>query len=117
MKYTEQQRHRDGDGLHGHAGPRPAPFDFGDGCVSGSVACATGASHTYATPSHYTVTVHAKNAAGETSFSRRQTVVNPPTATQPTRSTPIVYDDTRTPNRLTVVNPDRNSVRCSTLRR
>src|SRR5262249_40400191 len=46
-------------------------FDFGDGFVSASVACATGTSHTYSAPNHYTLTVHATNSSGETSFSRR----------------------------------------------
>ena len=100
----------------------PAPtctIDWGDGSQSGSFPCATpsGNTHVYSSPLHYLVAVHATNASGEMTFSRRQTVINAPTSGQPTRSTPIffakpesgVWGDSNA--RVFVANPDRNSVR------
>jgi hypothetical protein len=86
-------------------------FDFGDGTPPTTFGASNSASHLYTIPGHHTVIVHVQNGVGSTSASRRQTVINPPTASKPTRATPIVYDDSRTPHRITVVNPDRNSVR------
>jgi len=116
IKYTGASVTATATGCTGTPTPT-CTFDFGDGYVSGSVACATGASHTYTVPNHYTILVHATNSAGDASFSRRQTVVNQPTTNAPTRSTPIAYADPNTQvwgdasPRLFVVNPDRNSVR------
>ena len=96
--------------------PLEYSFDFGDGSAPTGFSTTSNPTHTYDYPLHYQVVATVRNAVGSTTASRRQTVIYPVTATQPTRSTAIFYDITNTPtnyadDRIVVVNPDRNSVR------
>ena len=71
-------------------------------------------SKNYTTPNHYVVVATIRDAAAPTrimSVSKIVTVIYPVTSSKPTRSTPIFYDDMRTPNRVHVVNPDGNTVK------
>jgi fibronectin type 3 domain-containing protein len=95
-------------------------YQWGDGTTTGPTASSS-VSHDYGSSTgHFQIIVEARVPDGASyltrSFVRNLTVVYPPTAQKPTRSTPIFYDDRGTAtdysdDRLHVVNPDRNSVR------
>jgi DNA-binding beta-propeller fold protein YncE/cytochrome c peroxidase len=66
-------------------------------------------SHTFTAPGHYSVTVEATDAGGNSSsWSFQHLVHHPVTANRPTSSTSIVYDRAR--NRVYSVNQDNDSV-------
>jgi YVTN family beta-propeller protein len=83
-------------------------WSFGDGSAPTPFSSNPAATRRYARPGHHTVALTVRDAAGQRTFARRQTVVFPPTSTRPTRSTPIVYDAPRA--QVLVVNPDADTV-------
>jgi fibronectin type 3 domain-containing protein len=90
-------------------------FKYGvNGEAPTAFASSNAGSKNYTAPNHYVVTATIRDAAAPTrlmSVTKIVTVIYPVTSGKPTRSTPIFYDDTRTPNRIHVVNPDGNTVK------
>jgi len=80
---------------------------FGDGS-STALSSTASASHTYAGPGHYPVTLTVKSGTQTGNCSANQTVYTAPTATAPRSSSTIAFDATR--NRVWVVNSDANTV-------
>ena len=80
-------------------------WNFGDG-TSTSQSTNPKASHTYASPGHYTVVVTAQNPIGIDTDIYIQTIHNPITAGSPTNSSTIVHNGSHSYN----VNPDNDSV-------
>ncbi len=84
-------------------------WSFGDGSTDTAWSSSGSASHTFAKPGLYSVTVFAKNAAGnESRLQFSQTVYATPTPNRPLSSSGLVIDDAR--GRVWVANPDNNSV-------
>ena len=87
-------------------------WSFGDGSPTTAFTPTSAISKTWLTPGVYTVTLTARNSAGQTSStSFVQAVAGAPTAT-PARSSSALVLEPRTGNssRLWVVNPDSNTV-------
>jgi DNA-binding beta-propeller fold protein YncE len=82
-------------------------WTFGDG-NSTAFSTNAAASHTYAGPGHYPVTLTVKSGTQTGSCSANQTVYTAPTATAPRSTNTIAFDAAR--NRLWVVNSDANTV-------
>jgi YVTN family beta-propeller protein len=80
---------------------------FGDGS-STAFAATPNASHRYAGPGHYPVTLTVRNGTQSSTCSANQTVYTAPTATAPRSTSPILFDAAR--NRVWVVNSDANTV-------
>ncbi len=80
---------------------------FGDGS-STAFSATPSASHTYAGPGHYPVTLTVKSGSLTGNCSANQTVYTAPTATAPRTTSTIAFDATR--NRVWVVNSDANTV-------
>lgn len=84
-------------------------WNFGDGTPATAFSSSNTAAHTYTAPGHYTVIANVRDSSGATdSTTRKQTVIFPVTATQPTHSSTIVHDAGR--NRIAVVNSDAGTV-------
>ena len=83
-------------------------WDFGDGSEATPFSTTASASHVYATPGHYPVTVRVSNAMLNNAASFTQAVHLPLTPQAPTASGTILYDATR--DRVWCVNPDAGSV-------
>jgi PKD repeat protein len=87
-------------------------WDFGDGSAAVNTT-QPNATHTYAAPGRYPVTVTATSGAFSDSLVFFHTAFAPRTATLPTRSTNIIYQVTggdTTDDRVLVANADHNSV-------
>ncbi len=87
-------------------------WSFGDGTPDTAFADLPGITHAYATPGRYLITVTVRDQTGRTvTASYRQAVHAPLTASRPTQSSSVVYEDrTGANDRLWVVNPDNDSV-------
>jgi YVTN family beta-propeller protein len=87
-------------------------WSFGDGSPATAWGSSSAGSRTYAAPGVYTVTLTARNAAGQTaSTSFVQAVYAAPTATAARSSSPMLLEPrSGQSTRLWVVNPDNNSV-------
>ena len=85
---------------------------FGDGSAATPYSATSATSHAFAQPGVYTVTLTARNAAGQTATtSFVQAVYAAPTATAPRQSTQLVLEPrSGASTRLWVVNPDNDSV-------
>jgi YVTN family beta-propeller protein len=81
-------------------------WDFGDGTKLEASRGRTSASHSYSKVGTYNVFAHIQGFVVPVSVSL--TIINPPTAKKPTRSSTIILDDAR--DRLWTVNADNNSV-------
>jgi DNA-binding beta-propeller fold protein YncE len=82
-------------------------WKFGE--TAEAVAGAAEVSHTFTAPGHYSITVEAIDAGGNSSsWSFQHLVHYPLTAQRPTSSTSIIYDSAR--NRVYSVNQDNDSV-------
>lgn len=81
-------------------------WDFGDGSPATAFSTSGNATYTYTTAQHWVVTLTVREGAQQTQASIVQTVYNPLTATQPTRSSTIIYDGTR----AITVNEDNDTV-------
>lgn len=86
-------------------------WNFGDGTPETAYSSATTASHIYANPGRYIVTLTVTESGGSTvPVTFVQAVHHPPTVGQPAASTTIIYE-TRTGNdRIWNVNPDNDTV-------
>ena len=85
-------------------------WTFGDGTPQTEYATATTASHAYAAPGLYTVTVEAMAPDHTvTTYSFRQAVYAPPTAAQPRHSSTLAIEPGTVP-RVWLVNQDNDSV-------
>ncbi len=94
--------------LHGGVNPRFS-WSFGDGSAATAPAATPSATHTFVQPGRYTVSVTATDDAGATAIREFiQAVHFPPTATPPTASMSIAYEDGR--DRVWSVNPDNDTV-------
>ena len=83
-------------------------WQFGDGSASTGFSANAAASHLYAEPGVYLLTLEMRNQQGVvTRHSRLQAVAAVPSARQPASSTAMIY---RSGNRLWTVNPDNDSV-------
>lgn len=87
-------------------------WNFGDGSAETAWSSSPSASHTYAQPGLYTVTVTVTDDSGlEVRSSALQTIHLPLAAGTPTASGPIAFEARSGANpRLWVVNPDNDSV-------
>lgn len=87
-------------------------WNFGDGTPDTSFSSFASTTHQFIAPGRYLVTVTVRDdTAREVTASYRQAVFAPLTATKPTASSSIVYEDRSSANdRLWVVNPDNDSV-------
>ena len=87
-------------------------WNFGDGTPDTAFSSSPTVSHTFTNPGRYLVTVTARDDTGrEVTSSYRQAVHAPLTASRPTVSSSIAYEDRSGANdRLWVVNPDNDSV-------
>ncbi|PYJ59783.1 MAG: hypothetical protein DME24_11860 [Verrucomicrobia bacterium] len=87
-------------------------WNFGDGSPDTSFSSSPSTSHPFSNPGRYLVTVTVHDDTGrEVTGSYRQAVYAPLTATRPTASSSIAYEDRSGANdRLWVVNPDNDSV-------
>ena len=84
-------------------------WSFGDGSPPTAFSTTSSASRTFTAPGHYNVILTVRDGQGVTeTFSRRQTVTYPVTASKPTRASTIASDATRA--RVYVVNSDGNTV-------
>ncbi|MGQ0594259.1 MAG: PKD domain-containing protein, partial [Gammaproteobacteria bacterium] len=92
---------------HGGVNPRFS-WSFGDGSAATAPATTPGATHTFAQPGRYTVTVTATDDVGANVVREFvQAVHHPLTATPPTVSMSIAYEDNR--DRVWNVNPDNDT--------
>jgi YVTN family beta-propeller protein len=87
-------------------------WSFGDGTPDTGFSSSPATSHTFSNPGRYLVTVTARDDTGrEVTSSYRQAVHAVLTASRPTASSSIAYEDRSGANdRLWVVNPDNDSV-------
>jgi YVTN family beta-propeller protein len=87
-------------------------WNFGDGTPVTSWSSSSSASHSFANPGRYLITVTAKDDSGRiVTSSFYQAVFAPPTARKPTTSSGIVYEPRSSGNaRIWVVNPDTDTV-------
>lgn len=87
-------------------------WNFGDGTPETAFSSAPGASHTYAGPGRYLVTLTVRDASGsEVTTSFHQAIHAPLTALRPRHSSSIAFEDRAVGNdRVWAVNPDNNSV-------
>ena len=88
-------------------------WNWGDGTPDSSASSSPAASHSYASPGRYQITVTATDDTGRiTTVTFYQAVAAPLTAARPTASSSIVYEQRSggTNNRLWAVNQDNNSV-------
>lgn len=87
-------------------------WSFGDGSAATPWSSSSAGTRTYAAPGVYTVTLTARNAAGQTaSTSFVQAVYAAPTATAARSTSPMLLEPrSGQSTRLWVVNPDNNSV-------
>ena len=93
--------------LHGGVNPRFS-WSFGDGTAATASATMPGATHTFAQPGRYTVTVTATDDVGAHVVREFvQAVHHPLTATPPTVSMSIAYEGNR--DRVWNVNPDNDT--------
>ena len=84
-------------------------FDFGDGSAKTAWSTTPSTSHVYPERGHYRATVQARDPLGAiASRSTTLTVLEAPTGTPPTHSSPIVLDAAA--RRVWNVNPDADSV-------
>jgi len=88
-------------------GPSEFAWNFGDGGTTG-FSTTSSASHRFATPGHYPVTLTVRNGNQTGTCSANQTVITPPTATAPRATSTMAFDAAR--NRVWVVNSDSNTV-------
>jgi hypothetical protein len=92
---------------HGGVNPRFS-WSFGDGTAATALATTPGATHTFAQPGRYTVTVTATDDVGANVVREFvQAVHHPLTAAPPTVSMSIAYEGTR--DRVWNVNPDNDT--------
>jgi len=92
---------------HGGVNPRFS-WSFGDGTAATAPATTPGATHTFAQPGRYTVTVTATDDVGPNVVREFvQAVHHPLTATPPTVSMSIAYEGNR--DRVWNVNPDHDT--------
>lgn len=98
-------------GSTGGANPRYR-WDFGDGSPATAYSASPTASHAYAAPGRYLVTVTATDDTGRTvTQTFYQAVHGALTARRPAASSPIVFEDRAMGNdRVWCVNPDQGSV-------
>jgi DNA-binding beta-propeller fold protein YncE len=83
-------------------------WDFGDGSPDTDYSASSSASHVYANPGRYLVTVTATDDTGRTvTRSFHQAIHAPLTSRRPRASSSILHDGS---NRVWVVNPDHGSV-------
>ncbi|HKS36226.1 MAG TPA: LamG-like jellyroll fold domain-containing protein, partial [Verrucomicrobiae bacterium] len=87
-------------------------WNFDDGTPDTVFSSSPTVSHTFTNPGRYLVTVTARDDTGREVTSRyRQAIHAPLTASRPTASSSIAYEDrTGANDRLWVVNPDNDSV-------
>lgn len=87
-------------------------WDFGDGSAATAYNTTPNATHTFAAPGLYVVTLTAKDVNGiATTRTFEQAVATGKTAQSPTRSTSILIENRGTnSSRIWVVNPDNDSV-------
>ncbi|HAV60907.1 MAG TPA: hypothetical protein DCY13_00895 [Verrucomicrobiales bacterium] len=98
---------------HANGGLDPQySWNFGDGSPETGFSPNASATHTFASPGRYLVTVTVRDAtAREVTASYRQAVYAPPTSSRPTASSSIAYEDRSGGNdRVWVVNPDNDGV-------
>ena len=87
-------------------------WSFGDGTPDTAFSASPSASHVFANPGRFLVTVTVRDDTGrEVTASYRQATHAPLTAARPTSSSSIAYEDRSGVNdRIWVVNPDNDSV-------
>ncbi|MGZ8899997.1 MAG: putative Ig domain-containing protein, partial [Limisphaerales bacterium] len=87
-------------------------WNFGDGSPATAFSSSAAASHVFALPGRYLVTVTARDTTGrEVTSSYRQGIYAAPTAAKPVSSSTLVYENRGGSNsRLWAVNPDNDSV-------
>jgi YVTN family beta-propeller protein len=87
-------------------------WNFGDGSPETAFSSAPGASHLYAGPGRYLVTLTVRDSTGaEVTTSFHQAIHAALTAQRPRHSSSIAFEDRATGNdRIWCVNPDNNSV-------
>lgn len=83
-------------------------WNFGDGSPVTSYSINSSATHSYAAPGRYPVTVMATNGISTAAYSFIQIIHRPITATQAVASSTILFDATL--NRIWCVNPDAGTV-------
>ncbi len=87
--------------------PTEFSWAFGDG-VTSAFSTNSKASHRYARPGHYAVTLTVRKGALSGTCSTNQTVYTAPTTNAPTAAGTMAFDSAR--NRIWVINSDANSV-------
>ncbi len=87
-------------------------WNFGDGTPVTAWSSSTSASHSFANPGRYLITVTSKDDTGRiVTSSFYQAVYAPPTSRKPTASNGIAYETRASGNpRIWVVNPDNDTV-------